>query len=58
MNSGKKIQSMLKVKVTYGEQLLEVIKRKLFLQNDMGPEISDKLAEIANNRWAEKQEKK
>ena len=50
MNSVKKIQSMLKVKVTYGEQLLEVIKRKLFLQNDMGPEINDKLAEIANNR--------
>ena len=40
-----------------GEQLLEVIKQKLFSQNDMGPEINDKLAEIANNRWAQKQEK-
>ena len=43
---------------TNGEQLLEVIKQKLFSQNDMGPEINDKLADIANNRWAEIQEKK
>ena len=35
---------------TNGEHLLEVIKQKLFSQNDMGPEINDKLAEIANNR--------
>ena len=42
---------------TYGEQLFEVIKQKLFSQNDIGPEINDKLAEIANKRWAEKQEK-
>ena len=40
-----------------GEQLQDVIKQKLFSQNDMGPEINDKLADIANNRWAEKQEK-
>ena len=42
---------------TNGKQLLKVIKQKLFSQNDMGPEIKDKLADIANNRWAEKQEK-
>ena len=28
-----------------GEQLVEVTKQKLFSQNDMGPEINDKLAE-------------
>ena len=42
---------------TNGEQLLDVIKQKFFSQNDMGPEINDKLADIANNRWAEKEEK-
>ena len=42
---------------TDGEQLLDVIKQKLFSQNDMGPEINDKVADIANNRWTEKQEK-
>ena len=31
---------------TNGEQLLEVTKQKLFSQNDMGPEINDKLADI------------
>ena len=42
---------------TNGKQLLEIIKQKLFSQNDMDPEIQDKLADIANNRWTEKQEK-
>lgn len=40
-----------------GDQFLETIKQELYSQNDRGPKINEKLADIANNRWTEKQEK-